>query len=60
VDLFFVLSGFLITQILLGNRTTGERSWTFWLSRAARIFPVYYLYLTAMVVWLATRDALAP
>lgn len=53
-----LLSGFLITQILLGNRTTGERSWTFWLSRAARIFPVYYL--TAMVVWLATRDALAP
>jgi peptidoglycan/LPS O-acetylase OafA/YrhL len=58
VDLFFVLSGFLITRILLGNRATGERAWAFWLSRAARIFPVYYL--TVMVVWLATRDALAP
>jgi peptidoglycan/LPS O-acetylase OafA/YrhL len=58
VDLFFVLSGFLITRILLENRVIDQRPWTFWLNRAARIFPIYYL--TVVVVWLVSRDALAP
>lgn len=52
VDLFFLLSGFLICRILLSS----ERGWpsllSFWKRRIARIFPVAYLGLVLIaLVW---------
>lgn len=45
VDLFFVLSGFLITRILFYNRANKIPLSNFMVKRAARIFPVAYLGL---------------
>ncbi|HEY0437933.1 MAG TPA: acyltransferase family protein [Phenylobacterium sp.] len=42
VDVFFVISGFLITRILAGERDEGRFSFTrFYLRRARRIVPAY-------------------
>ncbi len=45
VDLFFVLSGLLISRILFVDRVPLG---TFYRRRVARIFPVFYLYLATM------------
>lgn len=49
VQMFFVLSGYLISQILLKEKDKPEplaqRLKQFWIRRSLRIFPVYYVYL---------------
>ncbi len=52
VRVFFVISGFLITTLLLSERErTGTISLTgFYVRRAFRIFPAFYAFILAMVI----------
>lgn len=50
VDIFFVLSGFLITSILVELRGTESPIKVFYIRRVLRIFPIYYLTIFLIAV----------
>lgn len=50
VQLFFVLSGFLITGILIDSKRAPNFLGSFFMRRVLRIFPLYYLALFAYFV----------
>jgi peptidoglycan/LPS O-acetylase OafA/YrhL len=58
VGMFFTLSGYLITDLLLGQRdAVGHlRLGNFWLRRARRLLPALFLMLAVVVAWVTLLD----
>jgi len=60
VDIFFVLSGYLITQLLVGRRAAPMDLWTFYERRIRRIAPALVLVLLTCIgaglIWFSPKE----
>src|ERR1700751_710567 len=58
VGVFFTLSGYLITDLLLGqHEITGRLQLTdFWLRRARRLLPALFVMLAVVAAWVTLLD----
>ena len=55
--MFFTLSGYLITDLLLDQRRQGRwRLRDFWLRRARRLLPALFVMLAVVGIWVAVAD----
>lgn len=50
VDIFFVLSGFLITRILVSLPRGKDSTVTFWMRRFLRLMPLHLLYVAVLYI----------
>jgi peptidoglycan/LPS O-acetylase OafA/YrhL len=61
VGIFFTLSGYLITDILLAQLNSGHvRLGRFWLARARRLLPALFLMLILVVAWVTVFGPAQP
>lgn len=57
VDLFFVISGFIMVAVTTGKKRGSESALTFIYQRASRIYPLYWVYTTlVLMVFLINRS----
>lgn len=58
VGVFFTLSGYLITDLLLGewHSTNGLQLADFWLRRARRLLPALLVMLAVVAIWVSVAD----
>src|SRR5207302_1799029 len=60
VELFFVISGYLITRILLRAKGSERYYQNFWGRRVARIVPGYAVLIVAVYLLLPLSDSASP
>jgi peptidoglycan/LPS O-acetylase OafA/YrhL len=57
VDLFFVISGFVMVWVTRADQGKAASLPSFWFARLARIYPLWWLVLSALVaVWMVKPD----
>ncbi|MCM3339726.1 acetyltransferase [Paenibacillus sp. MER TA 81-3] len=58
VGVFFVLSGYLVTDIIIAARTRNHRIHLkdFWIRRSRRLLPAMLVMLVAVVAWITIMD----